>query len=103
MVPGPVAFLQMDTRQSTTSNIDAAALGDLRSTRQAAKLLGIRPSALSRAIWEGRLGEPPRSPSGAFLWRWQDLERASWVLLRRDLDDVLAEREQSAAGGRTAP
>ena len=53
------------------------------STRQAAKALGIRPDALSRAVWIGRMDEPAKSPSGDFLWTEEDINRASWVLLHK--------------------
>ena len=56
---------------------------DYQSTRQAAKTLGIRPDALARAVWIGRLDPPEKSPSGDFLWTQQDIDRASWVLLHR--------------------
>jgi len=63
-----------------------------RSTRGVAALLGVRPSRISKAIWEGRLRAPERGPSGNFLWTETDLRRACWFLLRRDLDTLLAER-----------
>jgi DNA-binding transcriptional MerR regulator len=53
------------------------------NTRQAAKILGIRPDNLSRAVWLGRLDPPTKSPSGNYLWTEQDIERASWVLLHK--------------------
>ena len=53
------------------------------STRDVAKILGIRPDNLSRIIWLGRLDPPTKSPSGDFLWTERDIERASWVLLHR--------------------
>jgi hypothetical protein len=52
-------------------------------TKDVARTLGIRPDALTRAIWVGRLDPPTKSPSGSFLWTEQDIERASWVLLHR--------------------
>ena len=62
-----------------------------RSTREVARLLGISVSRLSRAVWVGRIAPPARSPSGNFLWHHDDIERASWVLLRRALGDDLGE------------
>jgi len=59
---------------------------DYKSTRDVAKILGINPSRLARAIWDGRLDAPERSPGGAFLWTEHDTRRASWVLLGRDFD-----------------
>lgn len=53
------------------------------STRQVARLLGVNPAALSRAIWDDRIDPPPKGPSGNYLWRLSDIERASWVLCRK--------------------
>jgi len=75
----------------------------IRSTREVARLLGVTPGSISKAISSDRLDPPAKGPGGAYMWTTEDVRRACWVLLRRDLDDVLAEREQSAAGGRTAP
>lgn len=71
-----------------------------RSTREAAELLGVRPSTLARAVWDRRMAEPPRSPSGAFLWGEEHIRRAAWVLVHRDLDDILAERGATLGIGR---
>ena len=62
---------------------------EYRSTRQVAKLLGVRLGILTRAAWSGQVQPPEKSPSGAFLWTAADIERASWVLRRRSADDVL--------------
>lgn len=56
---------------------------ELRSTRQVAILLGIKPGALTKALWDGRVEPPAKSPSGNYLWTLRDIERASWALLRR--------------------
>ncbi len=64
-----------------------------RSTKEVGALLGVLPSRIGKAIWEGRIDPPRRGPSGAFLWADDDIRRAAWILLHRDLDDVLAERE----------
>ena len=69
------------------------------STRQAAARLGIRPSALGSAVWNGRLDPPDKSPDGAFLWTRADIERACWALLRRPLEDVDRERERQGERG----
>ena len=61
---------------------------EYQSTRQAAKRLGISNSRLARAIWDERFQAPTKGPGGAFIWTEADLRRASWALLRRDLDDV---------------
>jgi hypothetical protein len=65
-----------------------------RSTRQVAKLLDVTPSRLSKAVWDGRLSEPERGPSGAFLWSDSDAQRACWTLLRCDLDTHLASKQE---------
>ena len=57
-------------------------------TRMVAKFLGISPSRLARAVWDERFEAPAKGPGGAFLWTEQDIRRASWALLRRDLDDL---------------
>lgn len=58
-----------------------------RSTREAARTLGITPNALNRAIWEGRVNAPEKGPGGAYLWTREDIEHASWVLLHRPLEN----------------
>jgi len=60
-----------------------------RSTREVAKLLGLNPSRLARAVWDGRLTPPGKAPGGAFLWTAEDVERASWLLRHRDASDIL--------------
>jgi hypothetical protein len=67
------------------------------NTRSAAAELGVGADRLSRAVWAGRLGEPMRGPGGCFLWQEADLERAAWVLCRRALEDIRAERRQRQA------
>jgi len=56
------------------------------STRQVARVLGVSPSLLTKAVWDGRVGPPQKSPSGNFLWTYEDIERASWALLRRPFE-----------------
>jgi hypothetical protein len=69
-------------------------------TRQAAKLLGVRPGTLTRAVWEGRIQSPTKGPGNAFVWSDDDLRRASWVLLRRDYKaEPLQDREGAGQGG----
>ena len=62
-----------------------------KSTKQVGEILGVPPSRISRAVWEGRLNAPQRGPSGAFLWTTEDILRAGWILLRRDVSDLLEE------------
>ncbi len=66
-----------------------------RSTRQVAETLGIPPSRINRAIWEGRLNAPLQGPSSAFLWTDEDILRAGWVLLGRDVEDLLEKRGET--------
>ncbi len=53
----------------------------LYNTRDVAQLLGVTVSKLTRAIWDRRVDPPIKSPSGAYLWTIEDLERVSWQLL----------------------
>ena len=55
----------------------------LFSTRQVALLLGVKPAALAKALWDGRIDPPAKGPSGNYLWRVNDIEKASWVMCRR--------------------
>lgn len=71
---------------------------DLMSTREVARMLGVNPSRLARAIWDRRLDPPGRAPGGAFLWTPEDVERASWLLRHRDATDVLAQGRETAHG-----
>lgn len=48
-----------------------------QSTRAVARKLGIKPSALSRAVWDGRITPPQKGPSGAYLWTDADIQRAA--------------------------
>ena len=69
---------------------------EYRSTRDVARMLGMNPSRLARAIWDGRLDPPARAPGGAFLWVTEDIERASWLLRGRSACDVLPDVEEVA-------
>jgi len=53
------------------------------STRDVARILGLSTSLLTKAVWDGRVEPPEKSPSGGFLWTQQDIDRASRVLLHR--------------------
>jgi hypothetical protein len=66
-------------------------------TKQAAAILGVRPSTVAKAVWDGRIAPPTKGPGGAYIWTDADLRRAAWALLGRDLDTVKAEKE--AANG----
>ena len=62
-------------------------------TRQVAERLGISAYKLSRAIWDGRIEPAPtKGPGGAYVWSEQDIRRAAWRLLRKDLPDVEVEK-----------
>ena len=69
-----------------------------RSTREVARLLELNPSRLARAIWDGRLTPPAKAPGGAFLWTAEDVERASWLLRRRDASDILMKAQEVGHG-----
>ena len=60
---------------------------NLYSTRTAAKKLGVKTEWLSRQVWLDRVEPPAKSPAGAFLWTDSDIERASWQLLNKGLDN----------------
>ena len=62
-------------------------------TKEAARILGVRPGTLTRAVWENRVPPPTKAPGGAFVWSEADIRRAAWVLLHRDLADVLRAQE----------
>ena len=68
-------------------------------TKEAARILGLRPGTLLKAIWEGRLREPVRGPGKAFIWSDHDLRRAAWLLRHKDMDAVLAERRTTEDEG----
>jgi hypothetical protein len=69
-----------------------------RSTREVARMLGLNPSRVARAIWDGRLTAPTKTPGGAFLWTPEDIERASWLLRHRDASDILGTAGEVAHG-----
>ncbi|MDI9434067.1 MAG: hypothetical protein QM570_20310 [Planctomycetota bacterium] len=56
------------------------------STRQVARMLGVTPALMTKALWDGRVPAPQKSPSGNFLWTAADIDRASWALLRRGFE-----------------
>ncbi len=69
---------------------------DFLNTRQVAKLLGIKASCLTKALWDGRVESPAKSPSGNFLWTERDVERASWVIRHKDASDIFGEVRATA-------
>ncbi len=52
----------------------------------AADFLHVTVGKLTKAIWDGRVDRPAKSPSGAYLWALDDIERASWQLLGKPLE-----------------
>jgi len=72
-------------------------MGNLRSTSEVARLLGIRPSRLTRAIWEGRMAPPQRGPGHSFVWSEADINRACRILLGRPASDFLTAKEGGEA------
>lgn len=62
-------------------------------TRDVARLLGVPPGRLAKALWDGRVDAPAKGPGGAYLWTDRDVEHASWVLRHRDASDILRARE----------
>ena len=64
------------------------------NTKGAARILGVPPGTLYRAVWDERLDPPPRGVSGTFEWGREDLRRASWALLHREWDEAAADREE---------
>ena len=55
------------------------------STRQVAlTILKVKPDTLQKAIWQGRVNPPSKSPSGQYLWTVRDVEGAAWALGRYD-------------------
>ena len=63
-----------------TELIGNCEMNQFYSTRQVAELLHIKPDTLSKAIWQGRIEQPTKSPSGNYLWTIKDIEHAAWVL-----------------------
>jgi len=72
---------------------------ELRSTRQVAILLGMKPGALTKALWDGRVDSPQKSPSGNYLWTIPDIEAASWRLGRHRGFEVWRQEVAAAEGG----
>jgi hypothetical protein len=68
-----------------------------RSTRQVARLLGVKVGTLGAAVWTGRVPEPARSPAGDFLWTPADISRASRVFLGRPYVEPREEGESEGA------
>lgn len=54
-----------------------------QSSRQVAEEIGLRPSTLLRAVWDGRIPQPPKNQAGDFCWRRVDVRRAAAVFKAR--------------------
>lgn len=57
----------------------------------------LQPSALNRAIYEGRLDPPAKGPGGSFLWVEANIQQASWLFRGKPADDVLKVDERASA------
>jgi len=68
------------------------------STKQVAHFLKVKPDTLCRAVWQDKVDAPEKMPGGAFGWTKNDINRASWVLRRRDASDVFPELNEQPAG-----
>ncbi len=55
----------------------------IRSTKQVAKLLGVRVGKLSRLVWLEQITPPERGPGNSFLWTDADINRASKEIFGR--------------------
>ncbi|MCF7958553.1 MAG: hypothetical protein K9M57_08920 [Phycisphaerae bacterium] len=64
-----------------------------RSTKAVGKLLGIRPARIQAALWNNRFAPPEKDCSGRYAWTDEDIRRAAWVLLKRDVSDLLDSQE----------
>ena len=60
------------------------------STMQVSRILKVTPSRLSRAVWDGRIEAPEKTPSGDFMWTPEDIDRASRALLHRAFRGLVA-------------
>jgi hypothetical protein len=59
-------------------------MSEFYGTRQVAKMLGLRPDALTRHIWNGTVNPPAKSPGGDYLWDLKSINSCSWALLHRE-------------------
>jgi len=53
----------------------------------------VKPASLAKAIWDGRIEPPAKGPSGNYLWRLSDIQKASWVMRRRAFDGLPEDNE----------
>jgi len=57
------------------------------STKQMAKLFNLHYSRIVAAIFEGRI-MPPAKLGSSYMWDRLAVEKASWVLRHRGIDDL---------------
>ena len=60
-------------------------------TREVERLLGVKGVRLQRLIWDDEL-EPPQKDGYRYVWTPADIERASWLIRRRDASDVFTDQ-----------
>ena len=70
--------------------MDAATQPKFHSTKKVAEFLGIRPSTLSKAVSDGRVGEPPKF-CGCRAWTLDCIENASWSFRHKPLSEAETE------------
>ena len=54
------------------------------TSKEAAKLIGVSIGILYQAMFKERFALPPRPTGGAYQWRTEDLNRASWAILHKN-------------------
>jgi hypothetical protein len=65
------------------------------STPAVARLLGWKPSAFSKALWDGRVIAPIRRLGGSYVWGIREITAASWALRHHSLsENELAQIQQ---------
>jgi len=67
----------------------------MRTTVQAARILGIAPNHLQRLVWDGTIAAPARL-GRAFAWDNDAMKRAGWAVCHRDISDLLQGQEVKA-------
>ena len=74
------------------------------STRQVAGFLGLSVANLSRKLYEGTIPAPMKTPSGDYLWTYDDINAAHWRLYRKiwqPVEDKPSQKKQADASQRT--
>jgi len=52
---------------------------DFFSTKEVARIFGIRPDILQKAVWLEKIPQPEKI-ANRFFWRLPDIEAAAWAL-----------------------